>query len=174
VPQVAACSTDSKRSSSRPCMSPIVTAHFQKLLTRPFGLHGCELKHSHLCHNQPPYARVAQKNLCKPKVRKIGRLRTQPGVDQPGNAAKLEITGRTPCCGIAKDTFSGSFDSPSVASSLRVAQEDRGIEFLSNYKAVENQTGPGKSSLPFFPAAVIVTFRSLLPLGPNVPHRRQV
>jgi hypothetical protein len=41
---------------------------------------------------------------------------------------------------MAKDTFSGSFDSPSVASSLIVAQDDRGIEFLSNYKAVEIQT----------------------------------
>jgi hypothetical protein len=42
--------------------------------------------------------------------------------------------GRTPYCGMAKDAFSGSFDSPSVASSLRVAQENRGLEFLSNHE----------------------------------------
>ena len=40
---------------------------------------------------------------------------------------------------MARDTSSGSFDSPSVASSLRVAQEDRGIDFLSNYKPVNIQ-----------------------------------
>ena len=33
------------------------------------------------------------------------------------NATKVEIMARTPCCGMAKDTFSGSFDFALVPAS---------------------------------------------------------
>jgi hypothetical protein len=41
-----------------------------------------------------------------------------------------KMIGRIPCYGMAKDKFSGSFDSSSVASSLGLAQDDRDKDLL--------------------------------------------